>query len=148
MAPDRGTTGARGRSREDVAVRIVVGVGAGLLVAWVALLVALAAARPQGATLTDAVRLLPDLVGLVRRLASDRTLPRSSRIVLAVLAGYLVVPFDVVPDFLPVIGYADDAIVVALALRRVVRVAGAEAVERHWRGTEAGLAIVRRLAGL
>lgn len=129
-------------------MRILLGVGAGLLVAWLALLAALAVARPEGATLTDAVRLLPDLVGLVRRLAADRTLPRSSRIVLLVLAGYLIVPVDVVPDFLPVIGYADDAIVVALALRRVVRVAGAEAVERHWRGGEAGLAIVRRLAGI
>ena len=129
-------------------MRIVIGLGAGLLVAWLALLVALAVARPQGATLTDAVRLLPDLIGLVRRLAADATLPRSSRIVLAVLAGYLLLPFDVVPDFLPVIGYADDAIVVALALRRVVRVAGAEGVERHWRGSDAGLAIVRRLAGI
>ena len=129
-------------------MRVLLGIGAGLLVAWLALLVALAVARPKGATLTDAVRLLPDLIGLVRRLAADRSLPRSARVVLAVLAGYLVVPFDLVPDFLPVIGYADDAIVVALALRRVVRVAGAEAVERHWRGTEAGLAIVRRLAGL
>ena len=129
-------------------MRVLIGVAAGLFVAWAALLAALAVVRPEGATLSDAVRLLPDLVGLVRRLAGDRTLPRSSRIVLLVLAGYLVVPFDVVPDFLPVIGYADDAIVVALALRRVVRVAGAEAVERHWRGSDAGLAIVRRLAGL
>jgi uncharacterized membrane protein YkvA (DUF1232 family) len=147
MATDRGTAAVVGRSGEDDAVRILLGVGAGLFVAWVALLVALVVARPQGATLTDAVRLLPDLVGLVRRLAGDRTLPRSTRTGLVVLAGYLVVPFDVVPDFLPVIGYADDAIVVALALRWVVRVSGADAVVRHWRGSDAGLEIVRRLAG-
>jgi len=53
-----------------------------------------------------------------------------------------------VPDFIPVLGYADDAIVVALALRRVVRAAGPGALERHWTGTPAGLVIVRRLAGL
>ncbi len=129
-------------------MRLVLGIGAGLLVAWLALLMVLAGARPQGATLTDAVRLLPDLIGLVRRLAGDGALPRSTRITLALLVAYLVFPIDVVPDFIPVLGYADDAIVVALALRRVVRVAGAEAVERHWRGSEAGLAIVHRLAGI
>ena len=129
-------------------MRLLVGLGAGLLVAWLALLVGLALARPEGATLGDAARLLPDLIGLVRRLAGDPTLPRSSRVVLGLLVGYLAFPIDLVPDFLPVIGYADDAIVVALALRRVVRVAGADAVERHWRGSDAGLAIVRRLAGL
>jgi uncharacterized membrane protein YkvA (DUF1232 family) len=129
-------------------VRLVIGIGAGLLVAWLAMLLALAVARPQGATLTDAVRLLPDLIGLVRRLAGDGSLPRSTRLVLGLLVAYLVFPIDVVPDFIPVLGYADDAIVVALALRRVVRVAGGAAVERHWRGSEAGLAIVRRLAGL
>lgn len=129
-------------------MRLALGLGAGLLLTWLALLVALAVARPEGTTLGDAARLLPDLVGLVRRLAGDRTLPRASRITLAVLVGYLLFPIDVVPDFLPVIGYADDAIVVALALRRVVRVAGIDAVERHWRGSDAGLAVVRRLAGV
>ena len=129
-------------------MRLALGLGAGLLFTWLALLLALAVARPEGATLADAARLLPDLVGLVRRLAGDATLPRSTRLTLGVLVAYLVFPIDVVPDFLPVLGYADDAIVVALALRRVVRGAGAEAVERHWRGSEAGLAIVRRLAGI
>ena len=142
MSDDRGTT------RDDGGMRLVLGVGAGLLVAWVALLVGLAVARPEGTTLTDAVRLLPDLVGLVKRLAGDASLPRSTRVTLVLLAAYLVFPIDVVPDFIPVLGYADDAIVVALALRRVVRVAGAEALERHWRGSEPGLAIVHRLAGL
>lgn len=129
-------------------MRVALGLGAGLLVTWLAVLGALAVARPEGATLADALRLLPDLVGLVRRLAGDGTLPRSTRITLGLLVAYLVLPIDVVPDFIPVLGYADDAVVVALALRRVVRVAGAEAVERHWQGSDAGLAVVRRLAGI
>jgi uncharacterized membrane protein YkvA (DUF1232 family) len=119
-----------------------------MVVAWLALLGTLAVVRPQGATLGDAARLLPDLVGLVRRLASDPSVPRSSRVTLWFLVGYLLLPIDLVPDFLPVIGQADDAIVVALALRRVVRRAGEDAVLRHWRGSDAGLEIVRRLAGL
>ncbi len=73
---------------------------------------------------------------------------RSVRWALRFLAGYLALPFDLVPDFIPVLGYADDAIVVSTALRRVVRVARAGALERHWTGTPAGLAAVRRVAGL
>ena len=129
-------------------MRLLLGLGVGVLAAWLAMLVVLVVARPDGTTLADAARLLPDLVGLVRRLAGDRSLPRSSRVTLAVLLAYLVFPVDLVPDFIPVLGYADDAIVVALALRRVVRLAGAGAVERHWRGSDAGLAVVRRLAGI
>jgi uncharacterized membrane protein YkvA (DUF1232 family) len=129
-------------------VRLVIGIVLGLLVAWAAMLIVLAVARPQGATLTDAVRTLPDLIGLVRRLARDDEVPKSSRITLWFLVGYLLLPFDLVPDFIPGLGYADDAIVVAIALRHVVRKAGEEAVVRNWRGSEAGLSIVRRLAGL
>ena len=129
-------------------MRVALGLGVGLLVAWLAMLLALALARPEGTTLADAARLLPDLVGLVRRLAGDRSLPRSARVTLGLLVAYLLFPIDLVPDVIPVLGYADDAIVVALALRRVVRVAGVEAIERHWRGSEAGMAVVRRLAGI
>jgi uncharacterized membrane protein YkvA (DUF1232 family) len=129
-------------------MRLLVGIGLGLVVTWLALLAALAVTKPQGATLSDAVRLLPDLIGLVRRLAGDPIVPRNARITLWVLVGYLLLPFDLVPDVLPGIGYADDAIVVAIALRRVVRTAGVEALVRHWRGSDAGFAIVRRLAGI
>jgi uncharacterized membrane protein YkvA (DUF1232 family) len=62
--------------------------------------------------------------------------------------GYLLSPLDLVPDVLPVVGYADDAVLVAWVLRSVVRRAGEEALSRHWPGTAAGLAVVRRLAGL
>lgn len=58
------------------------------------------------------------------------------------------VPIDLVPDFVPVLGYADDAIVAAVALRRVVRIAGVDAIDRQWTGSAAGRAVVRRLAGL
>ena len=129
-------------------LRVALGVAAGLVVVWLGLLLALAVLRPEGTTLRDAARLLPDLVGLVRRLASDPAVPRSSRVVLLVLVGYLAMPFDLVPYVIPVLGYADDAIVVALALQRVVRAAGPEAIERHWRGSDAGMAVVRRLAGI
>lgn len=76
------------------------------------------------------------------------TSPPGVRWRLWLLLGYLLLPIDLVPDFLPVIGYADDVVVLALVLRSVVRRAGPQALERHWPGTPAGLALVRRLAGL
>jgi uncharacterized membrane protein YkvA (DUF1232 family) len=92
--------------------------------------------------------MLPDVVRLLRRLAADRTLPRSLRWRLLALLAYLALPIDLVPDVIPVAGYADDVLLVAWVLRSVVRAAGPEALDRHWPGTPAGLAVVRRLAGL
>lgn len=126
----------------------VVGVACGLLLLWVVLLVLLWRAKPDDTTLREALRLLPDLVRLLRRLAADRTLPRGVHVRLVLLLAYLVMPIDLVPDFIPVLGYADDAVIVALALRSVARRAGAEALERHWPGTPEGLHALRRLAGL
>jgi uncharacterized membrane protein YkvA (DUF1232 family) len=61
---------------------------------------------------------------------------------------YLALPVDLIPDFIPVLGYADDAIVVALALRSVTRRAGSEALDKHWPGSTESLQAVQRLAGI
>ena len=124
------------------------GVLGGLLAIWLFLLALLWRARPDELGAREALRLLPDVVRLVRRLAADRSLPRGVRMRLWALLVYLLSPVDLVPDFLPVIGYADDVVVVAWALRSVVRRAGYEALERHWPGRPAGLAVVSRLAGV
>ena len=125
----------------------IVGVAGGLLVVWLALVAALWFTRPDEVRLRDLVRLLPDVLRLLRRLAADGTLPRGVRVRLWLLLGYLAMPIDLVPDVIPVIGYADDAIVVALVLRSVVRRAGADAVVRHWPGTPDGLVALRQLTG-
>src|SRR5215813_5238015 len=127
---------------------ILIALGAGIFAGWLALLIALVLIRPEGPLLAEAMRLLPDLLRLVRRLAADTGLPRGVRVRLALLMVYLALPVDLIPDFLPVIGYADDAIIVALVLRGVVRRAGIEAVRAHWPGTEDGFAALTRLTGL
>jgi len=127
---------------------VLAGVGGGLLLVWVVLIAVLWLARPDELRIRDALRLLPDLVRLLRRLAGDASLPRGVRVRLWLLLGYLALPFDVAPDFIPVIGYADDAVIVAIALRAVTRHAGSAALERHWPGSPEGLAALRRLAGL
>jgi uncharacterized membrane protein YkvA (DUF1232 family) len=120
----------------------------GLVLAWLALLVALIIAQPRGGLLREALRLLPDLLRLLPRLAGDRSLPRSVRVGLAALLAYLAFPFDLVPDFIPVLGYADDAIIVAAVLRWVVRRAGIDAVRQQWPGTEDGFTVLCRLTGM
>ena len=127
---------------------ILVAVVGGLLVLWLVLLALLWRARTDELTARDALRLLPDVVRLVRRLGTDGSLPRGVRLRLWLLLGYLLSPVDLVPDVIPVLGYADDVVVVAVALRAVVRRAGGAALERHWPGEPAGLAVVARLAGV
>jgi uncharacterized membrane protein YkvA (DUF1232 family) len=129
-------------------VRIVGAAGGGLLLLWLLLLALLWRARPDELTARGALRLLPDVLRLVRRLAADRSLPRAVRVRLWLLLAYLLSPIDLVPDFVPVLGYADDVVVVVWALRSVVRASGADAVARHWPGDATGLAVVSRLAGL
>jgi uncharacterized membrane protein YkvA (DUF1232 family) len=126
----------------------LISLAAALLLAWTALVIVLLYAKPDKAQLKEALRLLPDLLRLLRRLAGDRTLPRGVRLRLGLLLAYLATPVDLVPDFIPVLGYADDAIVVILVLRSTVRRAGLDAVRRHWPGTEEGFTALSRLTGL
>jgi uncharacterized membrane protein YkvA (DUF1232 family) len=95
--------------------------------------------RPDGATIRDSIRLLPDTVRLVRRLAGDHEIPFRTRLPVWLLLGYLISPIDVVPDFVPLLGYADDIVITALVLRWFVRHAGADKLAEHWPGTPDGL---------
>jgi uncharacterized membrane protein YkvA (DUF1232 family) len=126
----------------------LIGIAATLLGVWLLLLVALLLVRPKGALLSEALRLLPDLLRLLRRLAADRSLPRGVRVRLWLLMAYLAIPIDLIPDVIPVLGYADDAIIVAMVLRSVVRRAGIEAVRRHWPGSKDGFAALCRITRL
>lgn len=134
----------------DLWWKSLIGAALGLLLIWLALIAALlfAGRRYPRPGLREMLRLLPDLLRLLTRLAGDRSLPRTVRVRLWLLLAYLAMPIDLIPDFLPVIGYADDAIIVALALRSVARRAGLPAVEQHWPGTPGGLDAVLRAAGL
>lgn len=89
---------------------------------------------------------IPDCLVLVRRLLADPRVPRRRKALLLLLAGYLALPFDLVPDFIPVAGQLDDAIIVALALRAVLRSGGEELLREHWPGPGASHELVRRVA--
>ena len=90
---------------------------------------------------------VPDCVVLFRRLLADPRVPRSRKLAVVLLVGYLAMPFDLVPDFIPVIGLLDDALLVALVLRIVVRGAGPEVIAEHWPGSARSLHALMRLSG-
>ena len=131
--------------------QLLISVAGGLVLVWIVVVIALyaiARGEEDPARLRDVLRLVPDVLRLLRRLAADPDLPRGVRWRLSAVVIYLLLPIDLVPDFIPIVGYADDAVVVTIGLRWVVRAAGAESLDRHWTGTPQGLAVVKRLAGV
>ena len=97
-------------------------------------------------SLRDVARFVPDCIVLVRRLLSDPRVPRRHKLLLGALVGYLAFPFDLIPDFIPVAGYLDDALLVALTLRAVLRGTDGELLREHWPGPESSLALLPRFA--
>jgi uncharacterized membrane protein YkvA (DUF1232 family) len=95
----------------------------------------------------DWAAFVPHALVLTRRLLADRRTPRSARVLLWVLLGYIVSPIDVVPDFIPVAGQLDDAVLVALVLRYLLRRTDPIVIAEHWPGPERSLRLVLRLAG-
>ncbi len=124
---------------------ILVGVGAALLLYGLFVVWLIVAGRKE--TVRAVAGFVPDCVILFRRLLSDHRVPRRKKLVLAALVPYLALPFDIVPDFIPVAGYLDDAVLVAFVLRYVLRGSGPEPIVEHWPGPESSLEVMLRLAG-
>ena len=127
---------------------LLVPLGGAIVASWLALTVALVVIRPKGNLLRESLRILPDLIGLFKNLTTDVTLPRGVRIRLGLLMAYLALPIDLIPDFIPVLGYADDAIVAVAVLRSVVHRIGLEPLRGQWPGSPDGFVALCRLAGL
>ncbi len=126
----------------------MIGFAVALLLAWVVFAVALLALRAPGQSIRDLAMVFPDTVRLLRALYVDPSLPGSVRWRLRVALIYNLQPINVIPDFIPVIGVADNVIVIIWAIRGTVRAAGIEAVDRNWHGSATGLAVVYRAVGL
>jgi uncharacterized membrane protein YkvA (DUF1232 family) len=122
----------------------LIGIGVFLVVYAVLVLVLVLAGRRESARALAGF--IPDCVVLCSRLLRDPRVPRRKKVLLVALTGYLALPFDLVPDFIPVAGQLDDVIVVALVLRSLLRGGGEQLVRAHWPGPENTLALVLRLA--
>jgi uncharacterized membrane protein YkvA (DUF1232 family) len=119
--------------------------GVSLLAIWlVAIVVLVLLGRKSLAR--ELTALLPNVVRLFRGLLGDERVPRSSKVLLLFGAAWLASPVDLIPEFLPVIGPLDDAVVAALVLRHVVRRAGPEVMRDHWRGDPRTLSVLLRVA--
>lgn len=121
-----------------VSLAVVLGVYAAF-VAWLVIL----GRRDDARALAT---FIADCIVLVTRLAREPRVSRRRKLLLVALIGYLALPFDLVPDFIPVAGQLDDAIIVAAALRSVLRAAGEAPVREHWPGPESTRGLIMRLA--
>lgn len=83
----------------------------------------------------DTAMVLPNLVKLLARLIRDPRVPRRSKLVVGAALGYVVSPIDLIPEFVPVIGFADDILLMAAAVNHLIQVAGEEVVLEHWDGS-------------
>lgn len=90
--------------------------------------------------------LIPDCVILFKNLIKDKRVPRRYKLLLGALIGYLLLPIDLVPDFIPVAGQLDDTIIVALVLRTILKGSGSQVVKDNWRGSESTLRAIFKIA--
>lgn len=86
------------------------------------------------AALREIAAFVPNLARLFSGLVRDPRVPRRAKLVLALAAGYLASPIDLIPDFIPILGQLDDALVAGLALRYIIGRTPREIVQEHWRG--------------
>lgn len=96
----------------------------------------------------DAALMLPNIVKLIGRLLLDPRVPRRAKITLGIAAAYVVSPIDLIPDVIPVIGWADDVLLVLFAIDSLIERAGPEIVDEHWDGPGDLLSLVREAVGL
>ena len=125
----------------------MVGFALGLAAAWVLFVALLWILRPRDVRLGELVRVVPDVLRLVRDLLADAAVPASVRLLLVFLLAWLVSPIDLIPEFIPVLGPLDDVVVAVIVLRYVRRRLGEDDLRRRWRGTPDGFALLGSVLG-
>lgn len=129
-------------------ITLLIGLATALAAAFVALIVAAVAAAPAGMPTADLLRVYPELVRLLVSLSKDKSVACPVRWRLLVALAYNVQPINLIPDFIPVIGLADNVVITAWAVRSALRRSGAEVVLSHWRGSPASFTLLCRLCRL
>jgi uncharacterized membrane protein YkvA (DUF1232 family) len=98
----------------------------------------------------DLLLALPRLARMLISLAADRDVPTAAKVVLAAMAVYLVSPIDLIPDFIPWLGYLDDVVLAAVVVDGVLNYVDRPLLLRYWPGSADSLdriaAVARRLA--
>ena len=128
-------------------VRPILGVVVGLAVLWAVLLVLFWFLRPRDVPAREIVKVVPDVLRLLRTLLADRTTPLDVRLVLVGLLAWILSPIDLIPEFIPVLGPLDDVVVAVVAMRYVRRRLGVDALRVRWPGTPDGFRLLLRVIG-
>jgi uncharacterized membrane protein YkvA (DUF1232 family) len=128
-------------------VTTLVEIALGIIALWVAILAIFWVVRPKGVPVSSLVRLVPDVLRLLRSLIGDRSAPLDVRLVLVGLVAWIVSPIDLIPEFIPVLGPLDDIVVAVAALRYVRRRLGVAELRRRWAGTPEGFELLTRVIG-
>jgi uncharacterized membrane protein YkvA (DUF1232 family) len=122
----------------------LIGAGIALVALWIALAALVFALRSPGQSVGDLVRVFPASLRLAGGLYRDSTLPGSVRWRLRIALIYNIQPVNLIPDVIPVIGFADNVAVLGWALRGAVRIAGPDVVAHHWKGSPESLDVLYR----
>ena len=126
---------------------LILGIFLGLVVIWALFLVVFWLLRPKDVPVREILRVVPDVVRLLRSIIGDGTAPWDVRVVIGVLFVWIISPIDLIPEFIPGLGPLDDVIVAVVALRYVRRRLGIEDLRRRWRGSEEGFLVLQRVIG-
>lgn len=128
-------------------LRPLLGVLAGLIALWAALLLLFWILRPRGVPVAEIVKVVPDVLRLLRALLADPAVPFDVKAVLIGLLAWIVSPIDLIPEFIPLLGPLDDVLVAVVAMRFVRRRLGAGALRARWPGTPDGFRVLLRVMG-
>jgi len=126
---------------------LILGIVVGIVLLWALILVLLLLFRPKGVPLRELIRVVPDVMRLLRSIIGDRSTPLDVRAVLVLLLVWIISPIDLIPEFIPVLGPLDDVVVAAVALRYARRRLGIGGLRRRWAGSDEGFALLVRMVG-
>jgi uncharacterized membrane protein YkvA (DUF1232 family) len=127
--------------------RVIAGIVVAIVLVWVAMLAIFWALRPKGVAVSEIVRVVPDVLRLLRSLIRDGSTPLDVRLTLVGLMAWIISPIDLIPEFIPVLGPLDDVVVAIVAMRYVRRRVGIADLRARWTGTADGFALLTRLIG-
>ncbi len=125
----------------------VAGVAVALVAVWGLLLVVFWLLRPKDVPLREVIRVIPDVLRLLRALVTDGSVPLDARLVLVGLIAWILSPIDLIPEFVPGLGPLDDVIVAIVAMRYVRRRIGIDGIRARWAGSDEGLRLLVRVIG-
>jgi uncharacterized membrane protein YkvA (DUF1232 family) len=125
----------------------VAGAAVALVALWLLLLLVFWLLRPRDVPVREVVRVIPDVLRLLRALVTDREVPLDARLVLVGLIAWILSPIDLIPEFIPGLGPLDDVIVAIVAMRYVRRRIGLDGIRARWAGSDDGLRLLVRVIG-